>query len=134
MTAAANNDYHEYLGGEIVRVFDHQEPQFPSPRIALTEAATNVASWICGLTDTTTTGGLQTGTQRPLASFQGDLLQDQRYATDQVHAIHRLYSVGQQHDLDLHQRYDLQPSVPRSPKGDGTTGRIIPTSTTPPGP
>jgi len=126
VTAAANNDYHMNISAAKSFAFSTTKNLSFQARIALTEAATNVASWICGLTDTTTTGGLQTGTSGPLASFQGAIF----YKISGTQLIKFMLSTGSTQSVNSTTwtftsgtTYNLRFEVS---KGDGTTGRIIP--------
>ena len=70
VTAGANDDYHGMKSTAQLLTFGTKAMSFRS-RFRLAEADTNLASLFVGVTDTTTTGGLQTGTSGPLASFIG---------------------------------------------------------------
>ena len=71
VTAGADNDYHTMTSTAKSFQFLTDKNLNLEARIKLTEAATDQASWVVGFMDTTTTGGLQTGTSGPLASFDG---------------------------------------------------------------
>lgn len=73
VTAAADNDYH-------VMVTQHENFKFTAgkkawfkARVKVSEATTNESTWWVGVTDTTTTGGMQANAAGPLASYDGAL-------------------------------------------------------------
>lgn len=126
VTAGANNDYHMNVTAAKSFAFSTTKNLVFQSRIALTEAATNVASWICGLTDTTTTGGLQSGTSGPLASFQGAIF----YKISGTQLIKFMVSTGSTQSVNSTTwtftsgtTYNLRFEFS---KGDGTNGKIIP--------
>jgi len=71
VTAGADNDYHTMTSAAKSFQFKAAKQLFFEAKVKLTEAATDQGSFVVGLMDTTTNGGLQTGTSGPLASFDG---------------------------------------------------------------
>lgn len=71
VTAGADNDYHTMTTTAKSFQFQASKTMFFKAKIKLTEANTNQGSFVVGFMDTTTTGGLQSGTSGPLASFDG---------------------------------------------------------------
>jgi hypothetical protein len=73
VTTATLDDYHAMSSvNKIFQLASGKKLWFES-RFKVAEAATNASTWWAGLTDTTTTGGMQTGALGPLASFDGFL-------------------------------------------------------------
>lgn len=70
-TAAADNDYHTLRLAAKSFKFAAGKPLYFEARIKLTEAATNAANWIVGLSEVATNGGLQDNGAGPLASYDG---------------------------------------------------------------
>ncbi len=74
VTAAADNDYHAMTSvNEMFNLGLGKKVWFEA-RFKLAEATTNESAWWFGLTDTTTTGGLQANTSGPLADYDGALI------------------------------------------------------------
>lgn len=74
VTAAQADDYHTMESdGELFLIADGKKI-WCEARVKVNEAATNDSAWIFGLMDDTTTGGLQTGTQGPLGTYDGIVL------------------------------------------------------------
>jgi hypothetical protein len=71
VTAAALDDYHGLRTTAKPWLFAAGKELWFEAAFTVTEAATNASSWLFGLMDTATTGGLQTGASGPLASFSG---------------------------------------------------------------
>lgn len=71
VTAASNNDYKVYRSVRKFFKFASGKEFAAEMRFKLTEATTNDSAWWLMVTDTTTTGGMQTGTSGPLASYDG---------------------------------------------------------------
>lgn len=71
VTAGADNDYHSAVSAAKSFQFKAGKVLSFEAKIKMTEANTDQGSFVVGLMDTTTTGGLQTGTSGPLASFDG---------------------------------------------------------------
>ncbi len=71
VTAAADNDYHTMTSTAKSFQFKTSKVLNLEAKIKMTEANTDQGSFVVGFMDTTTTGGLQTGTSGPLASFDG---------------------------------------------------------------
>lgn len=70
-SAGADNDYHTMTSVAKSFQFKAGKTFRFEAKIKLTEAATDQGSFVVGFMDTTTTGGLQTGTSGPIASFDG---------------------------------------------------------------
>lgn len=71
VTAAALDDYHGIRTTAKPWLFVAAKELWFEASFTVNEAATNASSWFVGLSDTFTTGGLQTGSSGPLASFSG---------------------------------------------------------------
>lgn len=71
VTAGAQDDYHGIRTIAKPWLLVAGKPLWYEARASITEADTNNSSWIFGLMDQTTTGGLQTGNSGPLSSFSG---------------------------------------------------------------
>lgn len=74
VTAAADNDYHAFASVNEIFNLGLQKKMWFEARFKLAEATTNESTWWFGLTDTTTTGGMQANTGGPLADFDGVLI------------------------------------------------------------
>jgi hypothetical protein len=74
VTAAAQDDYHGIRSVAKSFLPVAGKPIWFEARFKVAEAATNKSAWIFGLMGTVTTGGLQTGTSGPLASYDGIVL------------------------------------------------------------
>lgn len=74
VTAAAQDDYHELTSTSENWKFAAGKALWFEARFKLAEATTNDATWWFGLTDTLTTGGMQTGASGPLATYDGALV------------------------------------------------------------
>ena len=74
VTAAADNDYHAMTS--VSEIFDLGQAKklWFEARVKVAEATTNESTWWVGLTDTTTTGGMQANAAGPLADFDGCLI------------------------------------------------------------
>lgn len=73
VTAAADNDYSAYVSAsEVFKITANKKMWFKA-RVKVAEATTNESTWWVGLTDTTTTGGMQANAAGPLASYDGIL-------------------------------------------------------------
>lgn len=71
VTAAALDDYHGIRTTAKPWLFAAAKELWFEAAFTVAEAATNASSWFVGLSDTFTTGALQTGSSGPLASFSG---------------------------------------------------------------
>lgn len=71
VTAGADNDHHTMTSTAKSFQFKTGKVLSLEAKVSLTEANTDQGSFVVGFMDTTTTGGLQTGTSGPLASFDG---------------------------------------------------------------
>jgi len=71
VTAATLDDYHGLRTTAKPWLFAAAKELWFEASFTVNEAATNASSWFVGLSDTFTTGGLQTGASGPLASFSG---------------------------------------------------------------
>ena len=74
VTAASDNDYHAMVGQQKTFKFAAGKKLWLEARVKVAEATTNESTWWVGLTDTTTTGGMQANTAGPLASYDGALI------------------------------------------------------------
>lgn len=74
VTAAADNDYAAYKSLHQPFLFADGKKLWFEARFKLSEATTNESTWWFGLSDTTTTGGMQANTSGPLASYDGALI------------------------------------------------------------
>lgn len=74
VTAAALDDYHGIRTTAKPWLFAATKELWLEAAFTVTEAATNASSWLIGLMDTVTTGGLQTGASGPLSSFSGAVI------------------------------------------------------------
>lgn len=74
VTAAADNDYHAMTSVAENWKFASGKKLWFEARFKLAEANTNESTWWFGLTDTTTTGGMQANAAGPLASYDGALI------------------------------------------------------------
>jgi len=75
VTAAADNDYSAYVHPyEVFNLGLVGKQLWFEARFKLAEATTNESAWWFGMTDTTTTGGLQANTAGPLADYDGALI------------------------------------------------------------
>lgn len=74
VTAAADNDYHALTSVAENWLFSAGKPLWFEARFRLSEATTNESTWWFGLSDTTTTGGMQANAAGPLASYDGALI------------------------------------------------------------
>ena len=74
VTAAADNDYAAYKSLHQPFLFASGQPLWFEARFKLSEATTSESTWWFGLSDTTTTGGMQANTSGPLASYDGALI------------------------------------------------------------
>ena len=74
LTAAADNDYAAYASASEVFKFAAGKRLWFEARVKVAEATTNESTWWVGLTDTLTTGGMQSNTAGPLASYDGALI------------------------------------------------------------
>ena len=73
VTTAADNDYHAMVTQqEMFKITAGKKAWFKA-RVKLAEATTNESTWWVGVTDTTTTGGMQANAAGPLASYDGVL-------------------------------------------------------------
>lgn len=73
VTAAADNDYHAMVTQHETFKVTAGKKLWLEARVKLAEATTNESTWWVGVTDTTTTGGMQANTAGPLASYDGAL-------------------------------------------------------------
>jgi len=71
VTAAADNDYQAFASTNEVFNLGLQKKLWFEARVKLSEATTNESTWWVGMTDTTTTGGMQANAAGPLADFDG---------------------------------------------------------------
>lgn len=74
VTAASDNDYHAFASVNEVFNLGLAKKLWFEARVKLSEATTNESTWWVGLTDTTTTGGMQANAAGPLADFDGCLI------------------------------------------------------------
>lgn len=74
VTAAADNDYAAYKSLAQPFLFAAGKELWFEARFKCSEATTNESTWWFGLSDTTTTGGMQANTSGPLASYDGALI------------------------------------------------------------
>lgn len=74
VTAAADNDYHAMTSVNEMFNLGLAKKCWFEARFKVAEATTNESAWWVGLTDTTTTGGLQANTAGPLADYDGCLI------------------------------------------------------------
>lgn len=74
VTAAADNDYHAMVTQHETFKFTAGKKLWVKARVKVAEATTNESTWWVGLTDTTTTGGMQANAAGPLASYDGALI------------------------------------------------------------
>lgn len=74
VTAAADNDYAAYASPYENFLFASGKELWFEARFKVAEATTNESTWWFGLTDTTTTGGMQANAAGPLASYDGALI------------------------------------------------------------
>jgi hypothetical protein len=73
VTAAADNDHHAMVSQQENFKFIAGKKLWLEARVKVAEATTNESTWWVGLTDTTTTGGMQANAAGPLASYDGAL-------------------------------------------------------------
>lgn len=73
VTAAADNDYHAMVTQHETFKITAGKKLWVEARVKVAEATTNESTWWVGVTDTTTTGGMQANTAGPLASYDGAL-------------------------------------------------------------
>lgn len=73
VTAAADNDYHAMVTQHETFKFIVGKKAWFKARIKVAEATTDDSTWWVGVTDTTTTGGMQADAAGPLASYDGAL-------------------------------------------------------------
>lgn len=73
VTAAADNDYHAMTSPNEVFKFTAGKKAWFKARVKVAEATTDDSTWWVGVTDTTTTGGMQADAAGPLASYDGCL-------------------------------------------------------------
>lgn len=74
VTAAADNDYSAYKSLTQPFKFAQGKALWFEARFKIAEATTSESTWWFGLSDTTTTGGMQANTSGPLASYDGALI------------------------------------------------------------
>lgn len=74
VTAAADNDYSAYKSVTQPFLFAAGKELWFDARFKIAEATTNESTWWFGLSDTTTTGGMQANTSGPLASYDGAVI------------------------------------------------------------
>lgn len=74
VTAGAADDYHGIRSVSKSWLFAAGKELWFEARFKVAEASTNKSAWLFGLMDTVTTGGLQTGTSGPLASYDGAVI------------------------------------------------------------
>lgn len=74
VTAAADNDYSAYKSLTQPFLFAAGKPLWFEARFKVSEATTSESTWWFGLSDTTTTGGMQANAAGPLASYDGALI------------------------------------------------------------
>lgn len=73
VTAAADNDHHAMTSVTEVFKFTAGKKLWFEAKVKVAEATTDDSTWWVGLTDTTTTGGMQADAAGPLASYDGAL-------------------------------------------------------------
>lgn len=73
VTAAADNDYHAMVTQHETFKITAGKKLWVEARVKVAEATTNESTWWVGVTDTTTTGGMQANALGPLASYDGAL-------------------------------------------------------------
>lgn len=126
VTAGADNDYHTLTTTAKSFQFLTDKNLSLEARFTASEANTNQTSIVIGFMDTTTTGGLQSGTSGPLASFDGAIFykiegtQTLRFmvsngSSQTVSAITWAWTAGTTYTVRL--EYN---------QNDGTTGIITP--------
>lgn len=71
VTAASDNDYHAMVTQHETFKVTAGKKLWLEARVKLAEATPNESTWWVGVTDTTTTGGMQANTAGPLASYDG---------------------------------------------------------------
>ena len=74
VTAAADNDYHHMSLQHEAFNFAAGKRLWAEARVKLAEATTDDSTWWFGLTDTLTTGGMQSDALGPLATYDGALI------------------------------------------------------------
>jgi len=74
VTAAADNDYHAMASVNEIFNLGLAKKMWFEARVKITEGTTSESTWWVGLTDTTTTGGMQANAAGPLADFDGCLI------------------------------------------------------------
>jgi hypothetical protein len=74
ITAANDNDYHAISSLNELFLFASGKKLWLEARFKLAEQNTNESAWWFGLTDTLTTGGLQTDASGPLTGYDGALI------------------------------------------------------------
>lgn len=74
VTSAADNDYAAYKSLAQPFLFAAGKELWFEARFRLAEATTSESTWWFGLSDTTTTGGMQANAAGPLASYDGALI------------------------------------------------------------
>jgi hypothetical protein len=74
VTAASDNDYHAMVGQQKIFKFVAGKKLWFEARVKVNEATVLESTWWVGLTDTTTTGGMQANAAGPLASYDGALI------------------------------------------------------------
>lgn len=74
VTAAADNDHHAMVSQQENFKFTAGKKLWLEARVKVTEGTLLESTWWVGLTDTTTTGGMQANAAGPLASYDGAMI------------------------------------------------------------
>lgn len=126
LTAVADNDYHLMSSGAEFIKFQANKPVYFEAKIKLTEANTDDANWVIGLTDTLTTGFLGDDGAGPAASYDGAVFfkvdgtmqiqfETSNAGTQVTNASLATFTSGAEYTLGL-----------KFNPGDGTTGTVTP--------
>lgn len=126
LTAAADNDYHLMSSGTEFIKFQANKPVYVEAKLKLTEANTDDANWVFGLTDTLTTGFLGDDGAGPAASYDGAVFfkvdgtmqiqfETSNAGTQVTNASVATFTSGTEYTLALY----FNP-------GNGTTGTVTP--------
>lgn len=127
VTAAADNDYHAFASVNEIFNLGLSKKLWFEARVKVAEATTSESTWWVGLTDTTTTGGMQANAGGPLADFDGCLI----YKTPETAlTLNILVSNATVQDSETSIATSVTDTWTRVgfkyDGGDGTTGTITP--------
>lgn len=127
VTAAADNDYHAFASVNEIFNLGLSKKLWFEARVKVAEANTSESTWWVGLTDTTTTGGMQANAAGPLADFDGCLI----YKTPETAlTLNILVSNATVQDSETSIATSVADTWTRVgfkyDGGDGTTGTITP--------